>query len=141
MLKSIMPEIINPTQSAFVTGRLISDNVLLAYEMHHVLKRRKGQNNGIFSLKLDMQKAYDRTEWGYLKGILEKLGFPEAFITQIMEYISSMSYSVIINGEEHGFLKPSRRLRQGDPLSPYLLILCTKGLIAQINEAIQFRAI
>src|SRR4051812_42070497 len=64
-LKVILPEIISPTQSAFVPGRMITDNVLLAYEIAHLLHTKKCGRDGLVAIKLDMSKAYDRVEWGF----------------------------------------------------------------------------
>ena len=73
-LKLILPQLISPTQSAFVPRRLITDNVLVAYETLHAMHIRK---KGALALKLDVSKAYDRVEWGFLQGMMLKLGFPE----------------------------------------------------------------
>ncbi|GAA0141530.1 hypothetical protein LIER_02655 [Lithospermum erythrorhizon] len=133
-LKAIMPQLISNTQSAFVSDRFITDNVLLAYEVHHSLKRKKGQV-GCFSLKLDMQKAYDRVEWDFLRVVMVKMQFPDNFIKLMHAYISTVSYSVMVNGDQCGYFKSSRGLRQGDPFSPYLFLLCTERFIHLIREA------
>jgi hypothetical protein len=70
----IVPEFVL-FQSAFVPGRLISDNTILAYEMSHFMRRKKKGKYVYMALKLDMGKAYDRVEWSYLDGIMKKNGF------------------------------------------------------------------
>ena len=76
-LKKILPSIISETQSTFVHGRLITNNVLIAFEtMHHISKKKSGKV-GEMALKLDMSKAYDRVKWECLEKIMEKLGLDE----------------------------------------------------------------
>ena len=85
------------------------------------------------AMKLDMSKAYDKMEWCFLEQILLKLGFQESWVALIMKCITTVSYSILVNGETKGMIKPSRGLRQRDPLSPYLFLFCAKGLNALLR--------
>ena len=134
-LKQILPNLISTSQSAFVSGRLITDNFLVAYESLHAMHCRKKGRRGSLALKLDVSKAYDRVEWAFLKGIMTKLGFPGVWIERVMCCVSTPSFSIRINGKSFGNITPSRGLRQGDPLSPYLFLLCAKGFSSLLAKA------
>ncbi|GAA0168847.1 hypothetical protein LIER_23471 [Lithospermum erythrorhizon] len=134
-LQKFLPQLISESQSAFVPNRLITENILLAYEAHHLIKHRKRGNQGLMSIKLDMLKAYDRIGWNFLRAMIFQLGFSDKWVNQIMLYVESVTYSLLVNGDQVAYIKPRRGLRQGDPLSPYLFIMCTEGLISLLNGA------
>ena len=87
--------------------------------------------------KLDMSKAYNRVEWQLLTNIMRNMGFCETWINLIFNCISSASYSILVNGEPKGNIVPTHGIRQGDPLSPYLFLLCSEGLNRMLQRAAQ----
>lgn len=86
-------------------------------------------------MKLDISKAYDRVKWSYLKVRMQALGFCQQWIKWIMLCITKVSYEFCFNGDSVGPICPSRDLRQGDPLSPYLFLLCVEGLSNALDKA------
>ncbi|MCI42480.1 RNA-directed DNA polymerase (Reverse transcriptase), partial [Trifolium medium] len=90
---------------------------------------------GDVALKLDISKAYDRIDWDYLRGFMIKMGFCTQWVSWIMMCVESVDYNVIVNDRLVGPITPGRGLRQWDPLSPYLFILCAEGLLALIRQA------
>lgn len=134
-LKGILPQIVSPMQGAFVAGRLISDNLLIAHEMVHGLKINPNCKEDYIAIKTDMSKAYDRVEWSFLETLFIRLGFHRRWIDWIMLCVRSVSYTVLLNGQAYGHIVPERGIRQGDPLSPFLFILCTEALVHVMNQA------
>jgi len=98
------------------------------------MKKKKG-NRGLCVVKLDMHKAYDRVEWVFLGKIMMKLGFDQRWVNLIMACVKSVKYRVRFNSIETDTISPTRGLRQGDPLSPYLFLLVAEGLSCMLKGA------
>lgn len=134
-LKVFLDVIISPNQNAFVPRRLISDNVLVAYELTHYLQNKRRGKEGFLALKLDMSKAYDRVEWDFLEAMLSRLGFNQNLVDLLMNCVRSVKYRIKINGDYSEEIIPHRGLRQGDPLSPYLFLICAEGFSSLLQHA------
>ena len=84
----MLPFLILDSQSVFLLGRLITDNILVSYEIMHYLKRKTKGKTGWMALKLDMSKAFDRIEWGFIEAMLHRLGVSSHFVKLIMACVS-----------------------------------------------------
>lgn len=87
------------------------------------------------AIKTDLSKDFDRVEWKFLEKAMKTLGFSERWCKLIMECITSVQHQVLINGNPHGDIRPTRGIRQGDPLSHYLFVICTEMLVQKLIQA------
>ncbi|XP_060965447.1 uncharacterized protein LOC115720378 [Cannabis sativa] len=133
-IKPLLPKLICPTQAAFVPGRAIQDNNVIAQEIVHSFNRKKGRE-GLFAIKIDLMKAYDRLSWGFIHHVLDCFDVPLEFRTWVSQCISTTSLNACLNGGSVGKIFPSCGLRQGDPLSPYLFIWAAKILSRILEDA------
>ncbi|CAL1410472.1 unnamed protein product [Linum trigynum] len=135
-LNQILPNVISEAHNGFVKGKDISDNILIAQEVMQFLKTKTQGRDKWMVVKLDMEKAYDRVEWGFLFAVMEALGFDRQWIKWMKACVTSVSFSLILNGTEHGYFRPHRGIRQGDPLSPLLYAIYTEAFSAMIDGAL-----
>ncbi|XP_026397062.1 uncharacterized protein LOC113291782 [Papaver somniferum] len=139
-IRPFLKKLISPYQAAFVPRRAIHDNIIIAHEIIHSMKHKEGLN-GTMTLKLDLSKAFGRLEWNILIKVLDSFGFSKDFCNLIMQCVSTTSISVLLNGSPCDQFEPTRGVRQGDPLSPYLFILAMEYLsssllVAETNKTI-----
>lgn len=135
-LRPFLNALVSPHQSSFIPWRGTVDNAIVLQEVVYMMGRSR-KKKGDLVLKLDLEKAYDRVDWGFLKSTLSLFGFPTATSSLIMLGITSATISLLWNGNRTDSFNPVRGLRQGDPLSPYLFVLCMERLGYMISKEVQ----
>ena len=108
---------------------------MIAQEKFHALRTKTSGRNKMMAIKTDISKAYDKMEWSFIEAVLRKMGYSETWITWTMRCITSVNYKVLMNGQPRGNIVHGRGIRQGDPLSPFIFILCTEALANLLNHA------
>ncbi|XP_048498238.1 uncharacterized protein LOC125496736 [Beta vulgaris subsp. vulgaris] len=133
-LRLVMGDIVDKYQNAFVPGRQMSDNCFISHEIINWVRKRKNGNSFAGILKVDLSKAYDRIRWDFVEAMLRRMNFPETWINWLMQCISTVSYSILVNGEPSDSFFPKVGLRQGDPLSSFIFILCMEVLSRNLSH-------
>ena len=109
-IRPFLDQLISPCQAAFVPGRRGVDNAIIVQEIIHTMGKTRG-NIGYMALKIDLEKAYDKLEWSFIKGMLSRFNFPDNLIELILSCVSSVSTSVLWNGGSLDSFQPSRGIR------------------------------
>ena len=112
-IRPLLDKLVSPLQIAFVPGRRGLDNMIIMQELIHTMSTKKG-NQGYMAIKIDLEKAYDRLEWHFIRDVLNLYNLPPDTIKLIMSCISGSSILVLLNGGKLGPFLPSRGIRQGD---------------------------
>lgn len=110
-LQPIIDAIIDKEQSAFTKNQLISNNILINHEVMHTLNQRKSSNDCGMAMNLDISKAYECIEWGFLQLMLRQFGFNDRWVSWIMAFVKTVSYYVQVNDHCIGEIYPSRGIR------------------------------
>ncbi|XP_048491336.1 uncharacterized protein LOC125492674 [Beta vulgaris subsp. vulgaris] len=137
-LKTLMPNLTSPLQSSFIKGRSIDENIIILKEVAHLFNRAK-RNKSIMALKIDLTKAFDSLEWSFIRDTLVGFNFPKHLVDVIMSVVTSPTIYVLWNGEVTPDFCPSRGIRQGDPLSPYIFVLCMERLSLLIQQKLDIK--
>lgn len=131
-LKPFLPTLVSEEKTGYVEGRKILNNIIQAHEVVHSLKSNK-QAGAI--IQLDLEKAYDKLSWAYIMEVLKAFGFDHNWIIWVMALLTTSSFSILLNDSPSRAFKPSRGLKQGDPLSPFFFILMMEGIGNVIKHA------
>ena len=137
-IKGLLPKLIHEDQSGFVPGRYIGDNLRLIYDMIHYLNN---ENLPGLLVSVDFEKAFDSIDWKFMQDVLKRFGFGDNIIQWVSSFYNDIRSSVIVNGKASQYIKIERGCRQGDPISPYLFILCAEVLACMVREDDRIRGI
>ena len=125
-LQGVIGELVGPFQSAFTSGRLLVDSVIVAGEIIATWQR-KGTRG--FMQKVDFAKAYDSLDWKFLWASMKRRGFPGEWIKWVRRCVTTHTFSILVNERsEGGQINSQSSMRQGCPLAPLLFVLTVDAL-------------
>lgn len=136
MLKPLFGVMVSPNQGSFVSGHQITGNVIICQEVIHTLRMKKGKKGWIV-MKTDLEKAYDRPEWGFISDTLNELGLPKKMVDIITECIGSSQFRLLWKEESTEAVSPGRGFQQGDPIPLYIFVLCMECLAHIIQMEVE----
>ena len=128
MLK-VIHLLVTEDQTCGVPGRFIGENMAL---LRDVVAFASSSGAPLAILSLDQEKAFDRVDWGFMRSTLVAMGFGPSFVAWVDLFYHRVQSSVNVNGHISGFFSLSRGVRQGCPLSPFLYVLVSEVLAANI---------
>ncbi len=131
-LSGVMGELISSLHAAFLKGRSILDSFATVNEILCWSTKNSLDNVGI---KADFEKAFDKVRWGFLMNIMKCIGGNNRWCRWIEQCICNAPVAVLFNGTATKWIKTTRGLRQGDPLSPYLFLLVAETLARMTARA------
>lgn len=136
-LRSALSNVVGPFQNSFVPGRSTCDNIIIAQEIVHNLRSKKGKKCDMI-LKIDLKRSYDNVSWQFLSKTLVDFNLNDHWIELIINCVTNVKASMLWNGEKLKEFSMEKGLRQGDPFSPYLFVLCMERLsnmiMAKVND-------
>lgn len=136
-LKPMLPALILPKQTAFIQGRFLVENTVLAAEVVNGYHKNRGPKR--ITIKVDIQKAFDTVSWDFIFSCLSAINVPGLYLRWLRACICTPSFCIGYNGTVQGYFKSKRGLRQGDPLSPYLFVIAMNCLSILLNRAAEQR--
>uniref|UniRef100_A0A2N9IBN2 Reverse transcriptase domain-containing protein n=1 Tax=Fagus sylvatica TaxID=28930 RepID=A0A2N9IBN2_FAGSY len=137
-LQIYLGSLVSSNQSAFIKGRSISENILLAHELVRNYHSSRGSSR--CAIKADLRKAYDSVDWNFILMCLLAAGCPPKFVNWIKECITNSRFTISLNGSLVGYFPGGKGLRQGDPISPYLFVIAMEGFTRLLKRRVlEFR--
>lgn len=130
-LHCIIHTIISDNQTGFILGRKMTDNIILAHEIVKAYARKNISPRCM--MKIDIRKTYDSVEWSYLEQVMRELGFLEKFTQWIVCCVTTISYSIVVNGNPSQPFKAAKWLKQGDTISSFLFVIAMEYLSRLLN--------
>ena len=130
-LKTILDQVVHEDQKGFISGRFIGENIRL---IHDILYETKNQNIPGLLLSIDFQQAFDSISWKFISKTLDYYNFGPSFKNWIQLFQNGTESCILQNGFLSDFFYLQRGCRQGDPISPYIFILCAEVLSIMIRK-------
>lgn len=134
-IKPLMPLLVSLNQCSFVPSRHSYDNIVVSQEVIHFMHGMKGKKC-FMAIKIDLEKAYDRLSWEFVRDMYSREGFDDKFVEICFICLKTSSLQVLWNGDKTESFFPLRGIRQGDPISPHIFVLCMERLAHIIHNKV-----